>query len=245
MKNYLLKASIVSFLFILFTGHAVAQQNQKQPFSFEARARILGGFGPSESQAEIAGGFDSLSYDNMKHLIPGFKQSNGVELAAGYQKNRIRVQSTIAYFQQDIKLIQRVSSNEYPFVSLEMLSAKASVLLQLSNPEKCGSDGFYDGLSLGLVSPISHDLNDLTKAAFNFNDFRPSAQFFWSMDYSYSFQIAKGFYFNVGASVTMPGLVGCVGRMEMLPNSDYTITRDKVKMYSVSGFLGFGYRLVY
>lgn len=245
MKNYLSKASIVSFLFILFTGHAVAQQNQKQPFSFEVHAGIMSGFGPSESQAEIAGGVDSLYFDQKKHLIPGFKKANGVELAAGYQKNKIRVQSTIAYYGQDIGLIQRVSSNEYPFVKAKMLSAKASVMLQLSNPEKVGCDGFYAGITLGLISPISYKMNDETKAAFNFKDFRPSAQFFWSMDYSYSFRIAKGFYFNVGASVTMPGLVGCVGRMEMQPNSDYTITRDKVKMYAVSGFIGYGYRLVY
>lgn len=52
-----------------------------------------------------------------------------------------------------------------------------------------------------------------------------------------------GLYATCGASIIGPGTVGCIGKIEMQPNSSYSIIRDKIKMYSLEGFIGIGIHL--
>jgi len=244
MITYTFKVSIAILFFALFGNPAIAQHNSKQSFYFELHGAALGSFGPSEGQAEINGGVDSLYYDHKKHFFPGFKTAFAPELTAGYQKNKIRFQSTVGYFEQDIALIQKFHPGEYPFVLAKMLSVRVSAMLGCSNYEKRGPYGFYTAISFGSVFPIGHEMNDQTKANFALDDFQSAAEYLWSFDESYSLALGKkGLYMVAGLSLTMPGLLGCVGKINVQPNSPYAIIRDKIKMYSYTGFLGFGYRL--
>src|SRR5688572_8338412 len=123
-----------------------------------------------------------------------------------------------------------------------MLSIKVSAMVQLSN-EKLGYYGFNVGISGGTIFPISYEMNDHTKINFAFDDFKPAAQYFWSIDISYSLALGKkGLYTIAGGSVPMPGLKGSISTIKMKPNSPYTIVRDEIKMYSVTVFLGVGLR---
>lgn len=237
------RISLLLFLFIVVSVHCIAQENREKSFYFELNGGFIESFGPSESQAEIIY-FDSLAFNQRKHMIAGFAPSRDLELVAGYQTGIIRLQSSVEYFQQDFGLIQQFSTNEYPFALAKMMLARASVKVQASDREKRGFDGFYYGLTLGALTPVSYEMNDQTKAAFYFADFRPSAEFFWSIDFNYSLRTGKkGLYIIAGSSIMMPGLVGNVGKWVMQPNANLTIVRDKVKMYSLSLNLGVGYRL--
>jgi hypothetical protein len=235
----------IAILFLPFlTSPAIAQHNSKESFYFESHAGVLSSFGPTESQAEITGGIDTLYYDQKKHFIPGFTSAFTAELTAGYQKNKARFQSTIGYFKQDFRLIQKYSPEEYPYVLAKMLSVRASVMLGLSNYEKRGPYGFYTGISFCLVFPIAYEMNDQTKATFEFDDFQPAAQLSWTLDLSYSIALGKsGLYTLAGFYLVIPGLVGCVGKMNMQSNPTHNLVHDKIKMYSYTAFLGFGYRL--
>jgi hypothetical protein len=243
IKNIITVVSIVLFL-TLSEGNATAQQNSGRPFFYELHVASQGSFGPSESQAEIAGGTDTMYYDNKKHFSPGFRSCTLPEFVAGYCEGDFRLQGTFGYFVQDIGLVQDFSTNEYPFILADMFSVKVSALYRLAKSDKRAPFGFTTGFFIGCLIPVSYDMNDQTKADFGFNSIQHAVQLNWGVYYSYSILLSKkGLYAIAGATMTMPGTVGCVGKIEMQTDSPYSIIRDKIKMYSLEGFIGIGIHL--
>ena len=218
-----------------------AQKDAKASFCFAFQVASQSSFGPTESQAEIVGGMDTLYYDNKAHFIPGFRSSMVSELAIGYRKNILQWQSTISYFVKDIGLIQKVSSNEYPFMLADMLSIKISAHLQLTNNDVPKPDGLLTGFFVGSFFPVAYKMDPQTKADFAVKDFNPSAQLCWGIDLQYNKRLAhQGWYIVAGITGTMPGLVGGIGKIELQAHSPYQVKRDEIKMYAISGFLGIG-----
>jgi len=235
----------IGILFSTFLFSQIeAQEISKRSSYIELHTAVQGSFGPSLSQAEIAGGIDTLSFDNKKHLSPGFKTSVAAEFVAGIRRNKFQFQSTLGYYKQDIGLLEKFSQSGDPFFIADLLSVKASALLQLSNTEKRGPNGFYTGFFIGSVFSVSTTLKDEIKINYAVKVIRPYSEIYWGIDYSYIQSFGKkGWYAIAGASITMPGLLGGIGKIEMENNSPYTIIRDKIQMYTVRGFIGIGMRL--
>jgi len=249
-REYFLKLYLFVF-FILHFYSISAQEKSANPFFWELHIAAQGSFGPSETQAEIAGGVDSMSYDNKKHFSPGFKGCFPLEMSFGFNKlsgdtffRCVQFQSTVSYFKQDIGMVQLFGNDENPFVLADMLSIRAAVLLQLSDFKKRGVHGLYVGLFIGSHFPVAIDMNEQTKAEFGIRAFSRSAMFYWGADYKYSLRIGRqGWFASTGASVIMPGTVGYIGKIELDPSSGYEIIRDEVRMYSIKAFLGIGIQL--
>jgi hypothetical protein len=243
IKNIIVVVSIVLFS-ILSEGYATAQQNSRRPFFYELHVALQSSFGPSESQAEIAGGTDTMYYDNKKHYSPGFRSCTLPEFVAGYYKDNFKFQGTLGYFVQDIGLVQDLSTNEYPFILADMFSVKVSALLRLAKSDKRAPFGLTTGVFIGCLIPVSYDMNDQTKADFGFDSIQPAVQLNWGVYYSYSILLSKkGLYAIAGATMTMPGTIGCIGKIQMQPDSPYSTIRDNIKMYSLEGFIGIGIHL--
>lgn len=239
-KNRKIVASIVLFS-VLSGGYATAQQNSRRPFFFELHVASQESFGPSESHAEIAGGTDTMYYDNKEHLSSGFKSSTLPEFVAGYYKDDFKLQGTFGYFVQDIGLLQDFSTNEYPFILADMFSVKMSALFRLAKSDKRIPFGFNTGFFIGCLIPVSYNMNDRTKSDFTISGIQHAVQLNWGAYYSYTIQLSKkGLYAIAGATMTMPGTIGSIGKIQMQPGSTYYTVRDNIKMYSLVGFIGIG-----
>lgn len=229
--------------FFLFYHTIDAQQIEPRSFYFEFHTAIQNSFGPSENQAEIVGGFNPNSYDTKQHLITGFKECFIPEIAIGYRKKNIQLQSTIGYYKQDVGIIQNFEKIEYPFLLSNMFSIRTSASYQWNISEKWRLNGLYTGVFVGAVFPTSYSLNEQTKGKFGVDDFCPSLQFNWGIDFKYNLRIGKkGLYALGGTSLTFPGIIGSLGKIKLLPSSSYTIVRDEIKMYSVNLFCGIGFQ---
>lgn len=243
--SFPIKAKIgISLIFaFLFVGNLRSQSHISKPFYVEINVAARSSFGPSENQAEISGGVDTLSFDHKKHLIPGFKSALAPELVIGYRKDNLHFESTISWFSQDIGLIHKLFNIEYPFAVSEMVSIKLNTLLQFCDRQKNGEYGLYMGVFVEPVFSVSNKLNKQTRTEFSVG-FRPSVQMNWGVDYKYLFRIGKkGAYLSTGASVTMPGIIGSIGKIDALPGSSYSIVRDKVQMFTIKGSIGIGFGL--
>ena len=221
----------------------ITQSQTSKNYYIEIRAASQNSFGPSDKQAEIAGGIDTMSFDRKKHLIPGFKSSNSPVVVVGFRKGNLHFETAVGYYSQDIGLIHKVFDMEYLFAVLEMLSLRFSGLLQFSDRQKRGPYGLYMGFFIRPVFPVTWKLNENSKAEFAMA-FHCAPQANWGLDYKYLLRIGKkGGYLSTGATVTMPGIIGSIGKLESLPNSQYTVIRNKIQMFTINAYLGLGFNL--
>lgn len=245
IRKIILRAELILFWVFLITLSTLAQQKNFKHFYTELHLGIKYNFGPTEDQAEIVGGFDSLYYDNFQHFFPGFKTSVPVELVVGYNfDNSVHLESTLGYYKLDMALIQNFNRSEYPFLIADMVSMKVSVLFRISDEDIDSSFGISTGMSFGAVFPFSNEINKETKSYFGIKDFQQSLELFFEVNaIGYLPLNYDGLYLTAGASFTLPWLIGSIGEIEMQSGSSYSITRDDVLLHSISGFVGVGYRL--
>jgi hypothetical protein len=238
------RAELILFWVLLITLSISAQQKNFKHFYTELHLAIKYNFGPSEDQAEIVGGFDTLSYDNTQHYSPGFKSSIPIELVLGYNiDNSFHVESNFSYYKLDMALIQTFNRSEYPFLIANMFSMKMSGLFRFSDEDIDSSFGISTGMSIGVVYPFSNEINEETKNYFGIKDFQQSLELFFEINANCYLPLNNdGLYLTAGTSFTLPWLIGSIGEIELQSGSSYTIVRDKVLLYSISGYLGLGYR---
>ena len=238
-----IKAKIGIFLIFALILTELAQSQTSKPYYLEIRAATQNSFGPSENQAEIAGNIDALSFDGKKHLSPGFKSSSSPEIVFGFRKGFLHFETTVGYYSQNIGLIHKVFNMEYPFALPEMLSIRFTGLLQLSDPLKRGQYGLYMGFFIKPVFPMTSKQDENTKAEFAM-DFRKALQVNWGVDYKYLVRIGKkGSYISTGATITMPGIIGSIGKIEPGSWSEYTVIRDRIQMFTINAYIGLGFSL--
>jgi len=230
---------------ILIALSTQAQQQTFKHFYTELHLGIKYNFGPSENQAEIAGGFDSLSYDKTQHFYPGFKSSFPIEVVIGYNfNNSFHVESNFSYYKLDMALLQKLDQSEYPFLIADMFSAKVSALFRFSAEDIDSSFGISTGMSFGVVYPFSNEMNEGTKNYFGIKDFQQNLELFFEFNANCYLPLNYyGFYLTAGTSFTLPWLIGSIGEIELQSGSSYNVIRNELQLYSISGFIGFGYRL--
>ena len=229
---------------LMFSLFSPAQNSTEQNFYAEFHLGVKYNFGPTETQAEIIGGYDTLSYDHRNHYNPGYKTSVPIELVIGYSFDRLfKIESTFSYYKLDIGLVQTLNRSEYPLLLADMLSVKASGLLCFTEITNDSSIQLYSGISMGAVFPFSKQFNEVTKNNYGINDFHSRTQLFFEINAFGSLALNNnGLYLSAGASFTLPWLIGSIGQIEMQSGSQYSAVRDKVMLHSISGFLGIGYR---
>jgi hypothetical protein len=232
-------------LIFLISFSTQAQQESYKHFYTELHLGIKYNFGPSENQAEIVGGFDTLSYDNKLHYSPGFKSSVPVELVLGYNfDNSFHLESNFSYYKLDMALIQTFNRSEYPFLIADIFSMKVSGLFRFSEEDIDSSFGICTGMSFGAVYPFSNEINESTKNYFGIKDFQQNVELFFEINANCYLPLNfYGFYLTAGTSFTLPWLIGSIGEIELQSGSAYEVVRNEVLIYSISGYLGIGYRL--
>jgi len=236
---------VSSLVFVIITGFAFAQQDTRPTYFFEVHYASQTGYADRKDQAEIVGDIDSLYYDNMKHYTIGFKANSAIEIVAGYYKNWFQLQSTISYGAYDIGLGEAKFSgfNEGPFVLANMLSIKTSALFPWNWQRQRNIYVFNYGLFISSTFPVSYKMNAQRKSKFAIKDFKPTNQLNLGVDLNLAIRIINpGWHIRIGFSATMLG-TGGLGKIELEPNSLYTLTRDNVRRSITSGFIGIGYCL--
>lgn len=238
------RAELILFWVLLINLSISAQQKSFKHLYTELHLGIKYNFGPSENQAELAGGYDTLSYDNAQHYSPGFKESVPVELVLGYNfDNSFHLESTFSYYKLDMALIQTFSRSEYPLLVADMFSTKVSGLFRFSDEDIDSSFGISTGMSFGAVIPISYAINKETKNYFAIKNFQQNLELFFEINASCYLPLNNdGLYLTAGTSFTLPWLIGSIGEIELQSGSSYTVVRDEVLLHSISGFLGIGCR---
>lgn len=232
--KYLLFISIV----ILLWGKSFAQAEMNS-FYAEIHPGLLISFGPEGKQAEIMGGYNASSFDNKNHYIVGFKECFIAEAAVGYHFKYFDLEGDLGYLKQDIGLAENLYGSQQFFMFSDLLSLK---LVFLYDEDTIRSKGFSGGPFIRFITPISSKMSESVKNNYGFEDFQPNIQLNWGFDFRYILQLNKsGAYLIGGASLTLPGIVGSIGHIELQPSSSYTIVNDDIKMYSGQVFIGFGY----
>jgi len=239
------RLALILLLIILISLSIRAQQESSKHFYTELHLGIKYNFGPSEDQAEIVGGFDSLSYDKTHHYYPGFKASAPIELIIGYNfDNSFHLESNFSYYKLDMALIQTFNQSEYPLLIADMFSMKVSGLFRFSDEDIDSLFGISTGMSVGAVFPFSVNINEGTKNYFGIKNFQNKVEVFFEINANCYLPLNNdGLYLTAGTSFTLPWLIGSIGEVELQSGSSYTVVRDKVLLYSISGYLGLGYRL--
>jgi hypothetical protein len=239
------RLALILLLIILISLSIRAQQESSKHFYTELHLGIKYNFGPSEDQAEIVGGFDSLSYDNTQHYSPGFKSSVPVELVIGYNfDNSFHLESNFSYYKLDMALIQTFNQSESPFLVTNMFSMKVSGLFRFSDEDIDSSFGISTGMSVGAVFPFSDNINEETKDYFAIKNFQTNVEVFFEINANCYLPLnSDGLYLTAGTSFTLPWLIGSIGHIEMQTGSTYKVVQNEVFLYSISGYLGIGYRL--
>lgn len=241
----ILNTKILLVLILLFGILTHAQDSTNHNFYSEFHLGLKYNFGPTETQAEIVGGYDTLSYDHKQHFSPGYKKSIPLEFLFGYLTDDVfRFEGTISYYKLDIGLLQSLNRSEYPFVILDMISLKASGILGLNEIGDDSSINISSGVSVGAVYPFSTKLNQETQNNFGIKNFQPTVQIFFEISASASLALNdNGLYLEAGTSFTLPWVIGSIGKLEMQSDSQYSIIRDEVILHSISVYLGIGYIL--
>lgn len=242
--NTIFNSKVFLISFFLLGILTNAQDNHKHNFYTEFHMGVKYNFGPTETQAEIVGGYDSLSYDHLQHYNPGYKTSVPIEFIFGYIADELfRIEGTLSYYKLDIGLVQTLNLSEYPFLKADMLSIKTSGLFGFNDIANDSSINFSSGISIGAVFPFSSNFSEGTKNNFGIKDFQSGVQIFFEINASGSLALSDRLYLSAGASFTLPWVVGSIGKLEMQPGSQYSIVRDEVILYSIGGYLGIGYIL--
>lgn len=247
MHSMLLYRALMLSIFVLIAGTALGQGDSTNTWYAEVHIAAIGTFGPSGSQAEIAGGVGpSYWYDGKQHLSPGFSTSTAAELTGGFRHNLFSYEGTLSTYRQDLGLIPTIaSSSDGPkLATASMLSARLAVLMQLSDVTKNqGYYGFKFGLFISTTSAVSSQITDEARTTYGISDIQSAVQFNWGSEFKYVVRIGRqGLYATAMFSITFPGTIGSIGKLEMQPGAAYSLVRDEIKAYHVRGAVGIGYR---
>ena len=213
----------------------------------EMHIAAIGSFGPTETQAEIAGGVGpSYSYDGKQHLSPGFKTSTAFDLAGGFRRNIFLFEGTLSSFSQELGLVETpvASSNGPKLGTANMMSLRLSFMMPFFDLTK--RPGFY-GLNWGFfisgTSALSSQITEEAKLTYGIAGISTAVQFNWGSDFKYAVRLGhQGLYAVAMMSLTFPGAAGSIGKLEMQSGASYTMVREDIKMYSVKASIGIGYR---
>ncbi len=234
-------------VFVLIAGTALGQGDSTNTWYAEVHIAAIGTFGPSGSQAEIAGGVGpSYWYDGKQHLSPGFSTSTAAELAGGFRHNHFSYEGSLSAYAQELGLIPTVaSSSDGPKLgTASMLSTRFAVLMQLSDVTRNqGYYGFKFGLFISATSAVSTQVTEEAQSTYGIAGIRSAVQFNWGSDFKWVIRIGRhGLYATAMLSMTFPGTIGSIGKLEMQPGAAYSMVRDEIKAYHVRGAVGIGYR---
>jgi hypothetical protein len=99
------------------------------------------------------------------------------------------------------------------------------------------------GFFIKSVFPMTSKQDENTKAEYGM-DFKKALQVNWGVDYKYLIRIGKkGSYISTGATITIPGIIGSIGKIEQRSGSEYTVIRDKIQMFTINAYIGLGFSL--
>jgi hypothetical protein len=235
------KFSVFLIAILYSSGNAIAQEKSYNPFYVELDIAPLINFG---SKAEIKGGYDSVSHDKQEHLNPAFKSSTAIGLVFGYVRKNWVFESTISYFQQDMTLVTPInwSTNGPKLATANFISAKVSALFFAGKTE-WWPYGLNGGFFIGTVSSFSYEVDPAAKAKYGISSISNQTQLNWGIESNFCFTIGKkGFFGNIGGSLTMPGVQGGVGKIQS-NSSGYTVVEETIVMYSLNVSAGVGLRI--
>jgi hypothetical protein len=78
---------------------------------------------------------------------------------------------------------------------------------------------------------------------YGITDISTQTELNWGIETNLNFALGKkGFYLNLGISLTMPGAIGGVGTIKS-NSSGYTIVNDTIVLYPMTCFVGVGFRI--
>lgn len=240
-----LAAMVLLTMFSIISSDINAQNKQKKHYYIELRGGILSGFGPSRSQAELVGGIDTMSFDKKLHVNAGFKNSYPVSLTLGYMMNDFQLQTTFSYYSLDIGLGKTIANDIKQLLIAKMMLAKVEAQGRIYTINKGKWDnryGLFTSLGISTSFPLSHKMNAIRAQEYGISSFNRSMQFNWNIDFNLKVPLGKkGVYGIVNAGLTMPGLVGSIGKLNVEPESSFTAARSRVKMYYFTSSIGLGY----
>lgn len=227
-------------LFFSIYSYTAFTQSTLGNYYLEFRPGLIVSFGPSEKYAQIKGGFNEHTNDNKNQYAVGFREGFLAEIAVGRHFKYFDLQGIIGYTKQDIGLVENIYGNQTSFIISNELLLKTVVLFDFDQNR---FKGLKSGVFISAFLPLSSEMNENIKTQFDFKDYQTSVQFNWGVDVQYDLPLGKkGMYLISGLSLTFPGIVGQKGKLELNETSSYEVVQDKIKAYSGSGFLGFGYR---
>ena len=185
-----------------------------------------------------------MSYDQQEHLNPAFKSSTAIGLVIGYARKNWELQSTISYFRQDMTLVEPTnwSTNGPKLATANFISTKVSALFLVGNLQRWPY-GWYSGIFVRTVSSISYAVDPAAKTTYGITDISNQTEMNWGIETYISCAFGeKGFFGKVGGSVTMPGVMDGVGKIQS-NLSGYTVVDDTIVMYSMEFYVGVGLRI--
>lgn len=233
------------YLVLFFAGQAALSQGQAVLWHVGAAGGVVASFGPSENQAELVGGQNSLSYDGKEHLSPAFKSTATVEITGGLSKNQFRLDGALGWFQQPITLVlaPASSSNGPTLATMDMMNIRLTPAFRVLGNSNDDDQGIWLGPFVSFLFPTQTSITPGLTAQYGITGISQSMQFNWGGSFRGSLRIGhSGVFCFAEASVTMPGIVGSVGSFQLDPGSSYSLTRSEIKMYSLRFNAGIGCR---
>ncbi len=200
-------------------------------------------FGPSEGQAELIGGFDTLSYDRKQHYSPGFKASVPVELGFGWSPNgRFLLEGRLGYFRHDLGLLLSFNREEFHLADADVALFGLAGLFRFPAEQHKIPYALCGGLSATGFYPLQFTLDPDTKTTFGIGQISPGLQVHFSLDGALQLSLGKrGWYAFAKVSVGIPSFrFGALGRFRLQDGSGFTANNQGIKMYSMKGGLGVG-----
>jgi hypothetical protein len=242
-----LAAMVLLIMFTIIPSGINAQKKQKRFYFIELKVGVLSGFGSFGDQAELVGGVDTLWFDKKQHINTGFKISHPVTATVGAildEDNAIQLQATLGYYSLDIGLGKAIGNDTKQLLIAQMMMFKVEVQGQYSNDNARRDNrfGLFYGVGISSTVPLYHKMNTTRTQEYGIDKFRSSMQLNWNIDFNLKVRLGKkGVYGIANAGLTMPGLVGSIGKLNVKPESSFTVEHSKVKMYYFTSSVGLGY----
>jgi hypothetical protein len=243
---------IVTSVILIILGYllaysANAQESDRLPNKYlEFHIGAQSHFGQTENQAEISGGHDTISFDNMNHFYPGFKSSVPVEIAIAFRcPGRLKIVGCLGYFYHDLGLVKTLGQEEYHFARLGSVSINTSAQLYLGNYIEKIPFGFYCGFSAGCIYPITVSMDKQVEHLFGVDKIISKPQFHLGLEGVWNARLTKsGLYLTLKVATDLPlPLIGSLGKIKMNDDAEYTYNNKGIKMYSIGISGGIGYIL--
>ncbi len=239
------QSGLLVFIWFLIAYSANAQESSRSNDNyFELLIGAQSHFGQTENQAEIYGGYDTMSFDNMNHFYPGFKGSVPVEIAIALQcHGRLRLIGTFGFFDHELGLVKTLSTEEYHFARFGTFSLNASAQLYLGKSKEKIPFGLYCGFSAGCLYPVAISMDKQVENLFGIGSIIPKPQFHMGLEGVWNARLTKsGIYFTLKAATDLPlPLIGSLGKIKMKEDAEYSYNDRGIKMYSIGISGGFGY----